>query len=64
MIINDKGEILSLFLTKGNVNDRKFEIMKSMNQNMFGKPFADKGYISKKLSYLLFGHGIQYVAFP
>ena len=35
-----------------------------MNQNMFGKPFADKGYISKKLSYLLFGHGIQLVAKP
>ena len=33
-----------------------------MTENMFGKLFADKGYISKKLSDLLFGTGIQLVA--
>ena len=64
LIINDKGEILSFFLTKGNVDDRDFKVMKSMTENMFGKLFADKGYISKKLSDLLFGNGIQLVAKP
>ena len=38
--------------------------MKSMTENMFGKLFADKGYVSKKLSDLLFGNGIQLVAKP
>lgn len=62
LIINDKGEILSFYLTKGNVDDRNIKVMKSMTENMFGKLFADKGYISKKLSELLFGNGIQLVA--
>jgi len=64
LIINDKGEIISFFLTKGNVDDRDFKVMKSMTENMFGKLFADKGYVSKKLSDLLFGNGIQLIAKP
>lgn len=64
LIINDRGEIIAFFLTKGNVDDRDFKVMKSMTQHMFGKLFADKGYVSKKLSDLLFGHGIQLVAKP
>lgn len=64
LIINDRGEILSFFLTKGNVDDRDFKVMKSMTQKMFGKLFADKGYVSKKLSDLLFGNGIQLIAKP
>ncbi|MEM6816647.1 MAG: transposase [Bacteroidota bacterium] len=62
--MNDKGEILSFLLIKGNVDDRDFKAMKSMTENMFGKLFADKGYISKKLSDLLFGNRIQLVAKP
>ena len=38
--------------------------MESMTKDMFGKLFADKGYISKKLSDLLFGNGIQLIAKP
>lgn len=64
LIINDRGEIISFFLTKGNVDDRDLKVMKSMTENMFGKLFADKGYISKKLSDLLFGNGIQLIAKP
>ena len=64
LVINDKGEIISFFLTKGNVDDRDFKVMKSMTENMFGKLFGDKGYISKTLSDLLFGNGIQMVAKP
>jgi hypothetical protein len=41
LIINDKGEIISFFLTKGNVDDRDLKVMKSMTQNMFGKLFGD-----------------------
>jgi len=46
------------------VDDRNLKVMKSMTENMFGKLFADKGYISRKLSDLLFGNGIQLIAKP
>ncbi len=35
-----------------------------MTENMFGKLFADKGYVSGKLPDLLFGNGIQLIAKP
>ena len=47
LIINDRGELLNLMLTPGNVDDRK--PVPTMAQELFGKLFADKGYISKKL---------------
>ena len=62
LIINDSGEILSFFLTKGNVDDRNIKVMKSMTEDIFGKLFADKGYISQSLSDLLFGNGIQLIS--
>ncbi len=64
LIVNDKGEILAFYLTKGNVDDRNLKVMKSMTENLFGKLFGDRGYISKALSDLLFGNGIQLVAKP
>jgi len=63
--INDKGEIIDFFLTKGNVGNRDLrdsKVMKSMTENIFFKLFADKGYVSWKLSYLLFGNGIELIA--
>lgn len=61
LIINDKGEILSFFLTKGNVDDRDAKTITNMTKDLFGKLFGDKGYISKALSDLLFGNGIQLI---
>jgi hypothetical protein len=61
IIINDKGEILSFYLTKGNVDDRDVKAITKMTQDIFGKLFGDKGYISKALSDLLFGNGIQLI---
>lgn len=61
LIINDKGELLSFYLTKGNVDDRNIELMTSMTKEVFGKLFGDKGYISQALSELLFQDGIQLV---
>jgi transposase len=48
LIINDRGELLNLMLTPGNLDDRK--PVSKMVRKLFGKLFADKGYISKKLS--------------
>lgn len=61
LIINDKGEILSFYLTKGNVDDRNAKAITQMTKEIFGKLFGDKGYISQALSDLLFGNGIQLI---
>ncbi len=61
LIINDKGEILSFYLTKGNVDDRDVKVLSTMTKDVFGKLFGDKGYISKALSELLFNDGIQLI---
>jgi hypothetical protein len=61
LIINDKGQILSFYLTKGNVDDRDIRVLSKMTQDIFGKLFGDRGYISKALSELLFQDGIQLI---
>ena len=61
LIINDKGEILSFFLSKGNVDERDAKAITHVTQEIFGKLFGDKGDISKALSDLLFGNGIQLI---
>lgn len=61
LIINDSGEILSFYLTKGNVDDRDVKVMQSLTEDIFGKLFGDKGYISKALSDLLFADGVQLI---
>lgn len=48
LIFNDRGELLNLMLTPGNVDDRK--PVPRMVRQLFGKLFGDKGYLSKKLS--------------
>ena len=59
LIINDQGEILNFALTKANVDDRNQLVINNMTQNLFGKLFADKGYISKDLFQMLFNRGIH-----
>ena len=49
IINNDEGEILSFCLTSGNVDDRNEEVMDLLTKEIFGKLFADRGYISQKL---------------
>ena len=59
LVINDKGEIMAVKVTPGNVDDRR-PILNLM-KNLFGKLFADKGYIAKKLSDELLDKGIKLV---
>lgn len=59
LVCNEKGEILSFYLTKGNVDDRNPKHIKNLTQKLFGKLFADKGYLSKALWQMLFSDGIQ-----
>jgi hypothetical protein len=51
-VINDCGELLACQLTPGNVDDRVPG--SQLTQCLFGKLFADKGYISQALFELLF----------
>jgi hypothetical protein len=47
LIFNDRGELLNMMLTPGNVDDRK--PVPRLVRVLFGKLFADKGYISQQL---------------
>ncbi|MDR0418879.1 MAG: IS982 family transposase [Prevotellaceae bacterium] len=62
IIINDKGEIISLVITQGNADDRHPLSMESFIRNVSGKLYADRGYISQKLAEILFVDGIHFVA--
>ena len=59
LTVNDQGQILAVQLTPGNVDDRKPVLQ--MTKNLFGKLFADKGYVSKTLFATLWQQGIQLV---
>ena len=61
LIINDKGEILSFYLSQGNTSDSNAKIITRMTKEIFGKMFGDKGYIGKALADLLFGDGVQLI---
>lgn len=58
LVVNDKGELLNLQVTPGNVDDRK--PVPDLLEHLFGKVYADKGYVSQKLfKELLEKFGIQ-----
>lgn len=61
IVINDKGELLNFVITQGNVDDR--EPLKNPNfiKALSGKLYADKGYISKELTNLLFLDGLHLI---
>jgi transposase len=48
LVVNDKGELLNFTLTPGNTDDR--QPVPKLLQQLFGKVFADKGYISQTLA--------------
>lgn len=61
IVINDKGEILNFAITQAHVDDRDPLKNEGFLKNIFGKLFGDKGYISKKLTEILFTDGVQLV---
>lgn len=48
LVVNDCGEILSCCVTPGNTDDRR--PVPKLVQHLFGKLFADKGYLSQPLA--------------
>ena len=59
LIVNDKGELLAVHLTPGNVDDRK--PLDFMSQDLLGKLFGDKGYLSQDLFEQLFERGLELI---
>ena len=59
LIVNDLGELLAVHLTPGNVDDRR--PLEGMSENLFGKLFGDKGYLSQALFETLFKHGLELI---
>lgn len=61
LTINEQGEILSFYLTSGNVADFDRKTINKLTNELFGKLFADKGYIFKNLFEMLYGKGIHII---
>tara|TARA_B100001063_G_C16658116_1_gene499592 strand:+ start:104 stop:997 length:894 start_codon:yes stop_codon:yes gene_type:complete len=59
LVINEKGDIVDFLITKGNVDDRQPLKDKTFHNRVFGKIFADRGYIGKELFEQLFVDGIH-----
>lgn len=61
IIINDRGEILSFTITQASEDDRTPLKQERFLDKIFGKLFADKGYVGKELAKLLFVDGVQLI---
>jgi hypothetical protein len=61
LVINDRGEICSFFLTAGNIDDRNFDVIRRLCRKLSGKLFGDRGYISQGLFERLYQQGIQLI---
>lgn len=61
IVINDKGEILNFTITQANVDDRTPLKKKSFLNKIYGKIYADKGYIGKDLMQILFTDGLHLI---
>lgn len=61
ILCNEKGEIVNFVLTKANVDDRDESVIDTLTDKVFGKLYADKGYISQSLFGRLWNDGIHIV---
>ncbi|WP_230594900.1 IS982 family transposase [Orientia tsutsugamushi] len=57
LIINNKGEIMSVKITKGNKSD--LSVASVISKGLSGKLFGDKAYISKELFHQLLTNGLR-----
>ena len=54
LLCNDSGEVITFKLKEANVDDRDSWMWKVFTKELFGKVFADRGYIKQKLFECLF----------
>ena len=56
-----KGSCSTFVLTRANVDDRNVSVIDTLTDKVFGKLYADKGYISQSLFGHLWEDGIHIV---
>ena len=61
LLCNEKGELINFVLTRANVDDRNEAVIDTLTDRVFGKLYADKGYISQSLFGHLWDDGIHIV---
>lgn len=61
LIVNEKGELVSFFITPGNTPDNDIETITKLASRMHGKLFGDRGYISKDLFAALWNQGVKLI---
>ena len=61
LLCNDSGEVITFCLTGANVDDRDSRVWTVFAKVLYGKVFADRGYIKQELFESLFNQGIQLV---
>lgn len=61
LLCNDSGEVITFCLTGANVDDRDKRVWEVFTKELYGKVFADRGYIKKELFEHLFDQGIHLV---
>ena len=61
LLVTPTGDLVSVMLTAGNVDDRNLSLMQRLTTHVVGKLFGDRGYISGKLFKALFQRGLQLV---
>jgi hypothetical protein len=61
VIVNDRGELLAVRLTPGNVADSNQSVVQGLAKGLQGRLFADKGYISQDLFKALWRQGLRLV---
>jgi len=61
LVVNDQGQIINFKLTEGNTDDRNSNVFSELKKGLFGKLFADRGYISKKLTNSLIKDNIELI---
>jgi Transposase DDE domain len=59
LIVSDQGELLAVFLTPGNTDDR--DPLPHMTRDLFGRLFGARGYVSQKLFEQLFEQGLELI---
>ena len=58
LLCNDSGEVITFCLTGANVDDRDSRVWNIFTKVLYGKVFADRGYIKQELFESLFTQGI------
>jgi hypothetical protein len=61
LIVNERGELVSFFVTPGNTPDNNIEVVTELAKKMQGKLFGDRGYISKDLFARLWEQGVHLI---